>query len=124
MHYTLVSTLTRTHIHPGVHTQVEVCCFDKTGTLTSDHLLLEEVVVGDEEQRPTAQRVMATCHALVQVCARLYVWGGRYARHGCACWLLQHAPCVRVPAGSYSIFVSSISLSVYTTAHRSPILHA
>ncbi|GFH20122.1 cation-transporting ATPase, partial [Haematococcus lacustris] len=26
--------------------KVEVCCFDKTGTLTSDHLLLEEVVVG------------------------------------------------------------------------------
>lgn len=47
--------------------QVEVCCFDKTGTLTSDHLLLEEVVVGSEEDRPVAQRVMATCHSLVQV---------------------------------------------------------
>lgn len=55
--------------------QVEVCCFDKTGTLTSDHLLLEEVVVGTEAsseaekeaRRPAATRVMAACHSLVQV---------------------------------------------------------
>lgn len=80
--------------------QVEVCCFDKTGTLTTDHLLLEgiagvpghsqeELLVGKGQAAlpPQVARVLATCHALVQVGRRCSGgWGCVCACDMCVLW--------------------------------------